>query len=87
MTQVVLLSVLFLEPVDTDLSQVFSDFKMTPNDLTNLARKRRNINLNDESNQRRKRALSTYDFYNTDPVWMKYIIVSLIVFKYFLKNE
>jgi hypothetical protein len=68
MTQVVLLSVLFLEPVDTDLSQVFSDFKMTPNDLTNLARKRRNINLNDESNQRRKRALSTYDFYNTDPV-------------------
>jgi hypothetical protein len=41
---------------------------MSQNELTNLARKRRNIHFNDRSKRRHKRALSTYDFYNTDPV-------------------
>jgi hypothetical protein len=43
--------------------------KMNPNELIKLARKRRNIHLNDQINQRHKRALSTYDFYNTDPFY------------------
>lgn len=45
--------------------------KMNPNELIKLVRKRRNIHLNDQINQRHKRALSTYDFYNNDPVLRK----------------
>ncbi len=59
---------LFLEPVDTDNSKIFSDIKMTPNELTDVIRRRRDVKLNDESNRRRKRALSPYDFYDTDSV-------------------
>jgi hypothetical protein len=44
---------------------------MTPNELTNIVRRRRNIKLNDETNRRRKRALSPYDFYDTDSVRKK----------------
>jgi len=44
---------------------------MNPNELINSARKRRSIYLNDKTNQRHKRALSTYDFYNTNPVLLK----------------
>jgi hypothetical protein len=60
------------EPVDTDDSKVFSDIKMTPNELTNIVRRRRNIKLNDETNRRRKRALSPYDFYDTDSFYDPY---------------
>lgn len=41
---------------------------MTPNELTNVVRQRRNVKLIDESNRRRKRALSPYNFYDTDSV-------------------
>ncbi len=41
---------------------------MTPNELTNIVRRRRDVKLIDESNTRRKRALSPYDFYDTDSV-------------------
>jgi len=61
----------FLESIDTDNSEIFSDMKMNPNELIKLVRKRRNIHLNDQINQRHKRALSTYDFYNNDPVLRK----------------
>jgi hypothetical protein len=60
------------KPVDTDDSKVFSDIKMTPNELTNIVRRRRNIKLNDETNRRRKRALSPYDFYDTDSFYDPY---------------
>ncbi|CAF4379453.1 unnamed protein product, partial [Adineta steineri] len=39
------------KPVDTDDSKIFSDIQMNPNEFTNFARKRRNINLNSESIQ------------------------------------
>ncbi len=58
----------FVEPIDTDDSKVFSESQMTPNQLTNVIRQRRNVKLNDQSNRRRKRALSPYDFYDTDSV-------------------
>ncbi|CAF1116562.1 unnamed protein product [Adineta steineri] len=61
------------KPVDTDDSKIFSDIQMNPNEFTNFARKRRNINLNSESIQRRKRALSPYDLYNIDPLYDSYI--------------
>lgn len=57
-----------LEPVDTDESKVFSDIKMTPSDLMNVRRRRRDVKLHEQFNQRRKRALSPYDFYDTDSV-------------------
>jgi hypothetical protein len=60
------------KPVDTDDSKVFSDIKMTPNELTNVIRRRRYVKLNDQLNQRRKRALSTYDFYDTDSLYDPY---------------
>jgi hypothetical protein len=60
------------KPVDTDDSKVFSDIKMTPNELTNVIRRRRYVQLNDQLNQRRKRALSTYDFYDTDSLYDPY---------------
>jgi hypothetical protein len=44
---------------------------MNQNELTKLARKRRNIHFNDRSKRRHKRALSTYEFYNTNPVFKK----------------
>jgi hypothetical protein len=59
---------LLLEPVDTDDSKVFSDIKMASNELTDVIRRRRDVKLNDESNRRRKRALSPYDFYDSDSV-------------------
>lgn len=58
----------YLEPVDTDDSKVFSDIKMTPSDLSNVRRRRRDVQIHDQFNQRRKRALSPYDFYETDSV-------------------
>lgn len=56
------------EPVDTDDSRVYSDIQMTPLNLKNILRRRREIRLNDPSSQRRKRALSPYDFDETDSV-------------------
>lgn len=44
---------------------------MTPNQLTDVVRRRRDVKLIDESNRRRKRALSPYDFYNADSVLAK----------------
>ncbi len=42
---------------------------MTPNELTAVVRRRRNIKLNDETHRRRrKRSLSPYEFYDTDSV-------------------
>lgn len=60
------------KPVDTDNSKVFSDIKMTPSELTNVIRRRRDVKLNDESIRRRKRALSPYDFYDTDSFYDPY---------------
>jgi hypothetical protein len=60
------------KPVDTDNSKIFSDIKMTPNELTDVIRRRRDVKLNDESNRRRKRALSPYDFYDTDSFYDPY---------------
>jgi hypothetical protein len=59
------------KPIDTDDSKVFSDIKMTPNELTDV-RRRRDIKLNEETNRRRKRALSPYDFYDTDSFYNPY---------------
>jgi len=41
---------------------------MNPEELTDIVRRRRDIQLNDGSNRRRKRALS-YDLYDTDPMY------------------
>ena len=41
---------------------------MTPSDLMNVRRRRRDVKLHEQFNQRRKRALSPYDFYDTDSV-------------------
>ena len=41
---------------------------MTPNDLKDVLRRRRDMKLNDDSNRRRKRALLPHDFYDTDSV-------------------
>jgi hypothetical protein len=41
---------------------------MASNELTDVIRRRRDVKLNDESNRRRKRALSPYDFYDSDSV-------------------
>ncbi|CAF0824446.1 unnamed protein product [Adineta steineri] len=60
------------KPVDTDDSNIFSDVKMTPSELTEIVRRRRDIKLNTESNRRHKRALSPYDFYDTDPLYNPY---------------
>ena len=70
---------LFLAIVDTDNSKVFSDIKMSPSELTNIVRRRRNIKLNDELNSRRKRAISPYEFYDSDAV--------LITFTYSKKEN
>ena len=59
----------FIGSLNTDNSKVFTDIKMNPTELIKVSRKRRNIISNDESNQRRKRSLSSYDIYNTDPVF------------------
>ncbi len=68
--------------MDTDNSKVFSDIKMTPNELTDVIRRRRDVKLNDESNRRRKRALSPYDFYDTDSVLKKKgpLIIKFLLF-------
>jgi len=60
------------KPVDTDDSKIFSDIKMTPYELRDVVRRRRDVKLNDESNRRRKRALSPYDFYDTDSFYDPY---------------
>jgi len=60
------------KPVNTDDSKVFSDVQMNPKELTDILRRRRDIKYNDESNRRRKRALSPYDFYNTDSFYDPY---------------
>ena len=57
-----------LETGDADDSQVFSDLKMNPTELTDIVRRRRDVKSNDESSRRRKRALSPYDFYDADSV-------------------
>jgi len=59
-------------PVDTDDSKVFSDIGMTSSQLTNLVRRRRDVKLIDQLHQRRKRALSPYDFYDTDSFYDPY---------------
>lgn len=53
------INVMYLESV------IFTDIKMNSNELKNSVRKRRNINL---ENQRHKRDLSEYDFYNGNPL-------------------
>jgi hypothetical protein len=58
--------------VDTDDSKIFSEIQMNSNELTDIVRRRRDVKLNDESNRRRKRALSPYDFYNTDSYYDPY---------------
>jgi hypothetical protein len=58
--------------VDTDDSKVFSDIQMNPDDLIDIVRRRRDAKLNVETNQRRKRALSPYDFYDTDSLYNPY---------------
>jgi len=58
---------LTLELVDTDDSRIFSDIQMTPFNLQNI-RQRRQIQLNEQSSQRHKRALSPYEFFDTDSV-------------------
>ncbi|CAF0857524.1 unnamed protein product [Adineta ricciae] len=60
------------KPVDIDDSNVFSDIKMTPNELTDIVRRRRDVKLNMEPNRRRKRALSAFDLYDTDPLYHPY---------------
>jgi hypothetical protein len=50
---------------------------MNPIELINIARQRRTVNLNDRSNQRPKRALSTYDIYNEDPVLINVLFLKL----------
>ncbi|CAM2711454.1 unnamed protein product [Rotaria socialis] len=50
------------KPINTDDSKLFSDIKMTPNQQTDIVRRRRHVKLN----TRRKRAASAYDFYDTD---------------------
>ncbi|CAF1161203.1 unnamed protein product [Adineta ricciae] len=56
------------KPANIDDSNVFSDIKMTPNELTDIVRQRRDVKLSMESNRRRKRALSAFDLYDTDPL-------------------
>ena len=61
----------YLEPLDTDDFDGFTEMKMKPSELTNLAnqrRRRRHASSNDQANQRRKRALSSYELYDVDPV-------------------
>jgi hypothetical protein len=58
--------------VDTDDSTIFSESQMTPNQLSNVLRQRRHVKLNDQLNQRRKRALSPYDFYETNSFYDPY---------------
>jgi hypothetical protein len=41
---------------------------MTPSQLSNVLRQRRNVKLNEQSNGRRKRALTPFDFYETNSV-------------------
>ena len=50
---------------------------MSPNELTDVIRRRRDVKLDSELNFRRKRALLPYDFYDTDEV-------SLIIYLKFL---
>jgi hypothetical protein len=61
------------KPVDTDDSKVYSDMKMSPNELIDIVRRRRDVKLNDQSNRRRKRALLPYDFYDTDSFYDPYV--------------
>ncbi|CAF3763812.1 unnamed protein product [Rotaria sordida] len=56
------------KPVDTDDSKVFSDITMTPSELTDIVRRRRDVKLN----TRRKRAISPYNFYDTDSFYDPY---------------
>ena len=59
------------DAVDTDDSVVFSEGKMNPSELSTILRRRRDVKANDQSNRRRKRALSSYDpydLYDTDGV-------------------
>lgn len=57
--------------VDTDDSRLYSDIQMTPFNLKNI-RRRRQIQLNEQSTQRRKRALSPYEFFDTDSYYDPY---------------
>ena len=59
-----------IEPVNTDDSGIFSESQMTPNQLSNVLRQRRNVKLNEQSNGRHKRALTPFDFYETNTVWI-----------------
>lgn len=59
------------KPVDTDDSRVFSDIQMTPFNLKTI-RQRRQIQLNEQSTQRHKRALSPYEFFDSDSYYDPY---------------
>lgn len=59
---------LFLEPTESLKSSVLADIEMDPDELTELARKRRMILSNDRLQRRNKRSLSTYDLYDINPV-------------------
>lgn len=41
---------------------------MSPNEQTDILRRRRDVKLNADLSTRRKRALSAYDFYDNDLV-------------------
>lgn len=77
----------FIDSVDTENSNVFTDFKMDPDELKTVARKRRFINLDPKPNQRRKRALTAYDFYDEeDPVRTKSFVYHVTIYnRFFLK--
>ena len=64
------MSMFSLEPTDLNNAALFTDVKMNPNELIHLQerRRRRQINRNDEFRQRRKRALSSFDFLDGDLV-------------------
>ena len=60
--------------VTIDDSSVFTDTHMNPNEFAHLQqrrRRRRHAFLDGEASQRRKRALSTYEFYPSEPVMRK----------------
>ncbi|CAF1341661.1 unnamed protein product [Adineta ricciae] len=60
------------QPLDNDDFDGFTEMKMKPSELTNLAdqrRRRRHVSSNDQANQRHKRALSSYELYDVDPLY------------------
>ena len=59
---------LLLESTESHKSKVLTDIEMTPNELEELARKRRMILSHERLQRRAKRSSATYDLYETNPV-------------------